>query len=203
MSLVSGSSCLKNQGRLAREQQSVFIRTTFTILHKLFTLCLWFLDHVLSCPKGGLPLLCHNDVRDLTASLLTEVCSQVIVEPELQPVSNPDKFSLATSNIQESACLDIAMNGFWGGQSERCFVDVRVFNPYTASNKCSSLSATDKKFENIKRHAYSQWIRVVEHASFMPLVMSATGGLAHEATMFYKCLTSLYLLSGEIVMPSH
>jgi len=37
----------------------------------------------MSFPKGGLPLLCHNDVRDLTASLLTEVCSQVIVEPEL------------------------------------------------------------------------------------------------------------------------
>ena len=25
-------------------------------------------DHVLSCPKGGLPSLCHNDIRDLTAS---------------------------------------------------------------------------------------------------------------------------------------
>ena len=62
-----------------------------------------------------------------TASLLTEVCSQVIVEPELQPVSNPDEFFLATSNTQEGACLDVAMNSFWGGLSERCFVDVRVF----------------------------------------------------------------------------
>jgi len=121
----------------------------------------------------------------------------------MQPVSNPDEFSLATSNIQESARLDIAMNGFWGGQSERCFVDVRVFNHYAASNKCSSLSATYKKHENIKRHAYSQRIRLVEHASFMPLVMSATGGLAHEATIFYKRLTSLHLISGEKVMPSH
>ena len=49
-------------------------------------------DHVLSCPKGGLPSLRHNDVRNLTASLLTVVCSQVIVEPELQPVSYPDEF---------------------------------------------------------------------------------------------------------------
>jgi len=58
-------------------------------------------DHALSCPKGGLPSLQHNDVRNPTASLLTEVCSQVIVEPELQPVSNPDEFSLATYNTQE------------------------------------------------------------------------------------------------------
>ena len=36
-------------------------------------------EHVLSCPKGGLPSLRHNDIRDLTTSLLTEVCSQVII----------------------------------------------------------------------------------------------------------------------------
>ena len=72
-----------------------------------------------------------------------------------------------------------------------CFVDVRVFNPYAASNKCSSLSATYKKHENIKRRAYGQRIRDVKHASFKPVVMSATGGLAYEATIFYKCLASL------------
>ena len=31
----------------------------------------------------------------------------------------------------------------------------------------------------------------VEHTSFTPVVMSATGGLAHEATFFYKLLASL------------
>ena len=83
-------------------------------------------DHVLSCPKGGLPSLRHNEIRDLTATLLIEVCSQVCTEPELH---NPDEFHLSTSNNQEGARLDIAMNGFWGSRSERCFIDVRVFNP--------------------------------------------------------------------------
>ena len=41
-------------------------------------------EHALSCPKGGLPSIRHNEIRDLTATLLTEVCSQVAVEPELQ-----------------------------------------------------------------------------------------------------------------------
>ena len=77
------------------------------------------MDHVLSCPKGGLPSLHHNEIRDLTARLLTEVCHQVQVEPELQPVSNPDTFSHATANSQEGARLDIVINGFWGGRSER------------------------------------------------------------------------------------
>ena len=78
-------------------------------------------DHVLSCPKGGLPSLRHNEIRDLTATLLTEVCSQVCTEPELQPVHKPDEFHLSTSNTQEGACLDIAMNGFWGSRSERFY----------------------------------------------------------------------------------
>ena len=76
-------------------------------------------------------------------------------------------------------------------------VDVRVFNPYAASNKYSSLSTTYKKHENIKRYADGQRIREIEHASFMPLVMSATGGLAYEATIFYKHLASLLSTKGD------
>ena len=42
-----------------------------------------------------------------------------------------------------------------------------------------------------KKNAYEQRIREVEHASFTPLVLTATGGLANEATIFYKRLASL------------
>jgi len=68
--------------------------------------------HTLSCLKVRLPSLRHIDIRELTASLLPEVCSQVIVEPELQPVSNPDEYS--TLNTQDGAHLDVAMNDFLG-----------------------------------------------------------------------------------------
>ena len=78
-----------------------------------------------------------------------------------------------------------------GGRSERAFVDVRVFNPFAPSNAASSLSACYKKHENSKKRAYGQRILEIEHASFTPVVMSATGGLAHEATCFYKRLASL------------
>ena len=40
------------------------------------------IDHVLSCSKGGFPSICHNELRDLTATLLTEVCNDVCIEPE-------------------------------------------------------------------------------------------------------------------------
>ena len=75
-------------------------------------------EHALSCPKGGLPSIRHNEIRDLTATLLIEVCSQVVTEPELQPVSQ-EEFSLSSANVQDGARLGIAMNGFWGERS--CF----------------------------------------------------------------------------------
>ena len=82
------------------------------------------------------------------------------------------------------------MNGFWGGRSEQCYIDVRVFNPYASFN-VSSLSASYKWHENIKHRAYGQRIRKVEHGSFTPIALSATDGMAQEAIMFYKRLASL------------
>ena len=42
------------------------------------------IDHALSWPKGGLPSIRHNEIRDLTANLLSEVCSDIQIEPNLQ-----------------------------------------------------------------------------------------------------------------------
>ena len=70
------------------------------------------------------------------------------MEPELQVVSDPDS-SLLTANTQEGARLDIAMNGFWGGRTESCFVYVCVFNLYAPSN-VNSISAAYRRHENIK-----------------------------------------------------
>ena len=39
--------------------------------------------------------------------------------------------------------------------------------------------------------AYEQRIRGIERASFIPLVMPATGGMVKEATNFHKRLASL------------
>ena len=67
---------------------------------------------MLSCPKGGFPSIRHNEIRDLTATLLTVVCSSVTIEPDLQALTT-EEFSNRTANISESARLDIAANGFW------------------------------------------------------------------------------------------
>ena len=41
-------------------------------------------EHALSCNRGGFPILRHNELRNITASMLSQVCRNVSVEPHLQ-----------------------------------------------------------------------------------------------------------------------
>ena len=67
--------------------------------------------------------------------------------------------------LGDGARLDVAANGFWGGRHERAFFDIRVFNPLAKSNS-HSISSCYRKHENIKRRAYGQRIREIEHGCF-------------------------------------
>ena len=46
------------------------------------------LSHALNCPKGGYPIIRHNEVRDLFADLMRRIAHDVEVEPHLQPLDN-------------------------------------------------------------------------------------------------------------------
>ena len=87
--------------------------------------------------------------------------------------------------------MDVATDGLGGQRRERAFFDIRVFNPHAPSNRQSLLPATYKKHKQEKKRQYLQRIRDVENSSFSPLVFSSAGGMAREATIFYKCLASL------------
>ena len=63
---------------------------------------LFSVEHVLSCPKGGYPSIRHNEIRDLTASLLSEVCHNVSTEPHLQLMTG-EVMSGLSANIQDGA----------------------------------------------------------------------------------------------------
>ena len=71
-------------------------------------------EHALPCAKGGFPTIRHNEIRNLTATLLTDVCHDVCIEPRLQPTSN-ETLAGSSANRQDGARLDIAASGFWGG----------------------------------------------------------------------------------------
>ena len=64
--------------------------------------------------------------------MLTEVCHNVRVEPELQPLTG-EEMQHKTANLEEGARLDIHVKSFRGSLHESAFFDVRVFNPYAFS----------------------------------------------------------------------
>ena len=70
-------------------------------------------EHALSCSTGGFPSIRHNEVRDITASMLSEVCHGVTREPHLQPLSG-ETMSHRSAITDPGARLDIAVHGFWG-----------------------------------------------------------------------------------------
>ena len=89
--------------------------------------------HTLSCPTGGFPSVWHNEVRDLTASMLKRVAHNVSVKPHLQQVTG-EQFRHRSAIQTDQARLDVAASGIWGGGFERTYIDVRVFNPHALSN---------------------------------------------------------------------
>ena len=90
-------------------------------------------------------------------------------------------------------------DGFWGSRFERAFFNIRVFNPFIPSNQRSSLQACCRNHENVKKRAYDQCIREVEHGTFSPLVVSCTGGMGRVAL---KCDYFFSLQSKLQTLPS-
>ena len=76
-------------------------------------------------------------------------------------------------------------------EKKHCVVVYYVFNPHAPSNRHTQPSSCYRKHERIKKRAYEQRVREIEQATFTPLVLSATGGLANEANIFYKRLASM------------
>ena len=138
------------------------------------------LDHALNCPTGGFP----------TATLMSEVCHDVCVEPPLQP----QHLSYATAIREDSAHLDVKARGFWGLRQQCAFFDARVFNPTAPSCQGLQMAACCRCHEGEKCCAYEQCIQEVEHGS---LVFSTSGGMRRAATVAYKRLATLIAAKRE------
>ena len=90
----------------------------------------------MSSPTRAFSAIWHNEVREViwhNSKLLTEVCSNVEVEPQSERLSG-ELFALITSISGDEGRLDISADGVWRGRFEKAFFDVRVFNPCAKSN---------------------------------------------------------------------
>ena len=101
------------------------------------------IEHALSCHRGGFPSIRHNEIRDITAELLTEVCHGVGTEPSLQPITE-EQLTPRSANREDGARLDIVAESFWGRDRQRAFFDVRVFNPFAPSYRNTTLTQWER-----------------------------------------------------------
>ena len=110
-------------------------------------------------------------MRNVTSSLISEVCKDVQAEPQLQ-LWTGEPFAPSTVTGNEIR-LDVCARGFWQG-SQMAFFDVRVFNPSARRYAKQELSKTYKLNKKEKKRLHNERITQVEHGTFTPLVMSAT-----------------------------
>ena len=100
-------------------------------------------NHAMICHVGGFPSIRHNEIRDITASLLTEVCSNVATEPALQPLSG-ENMTARTANTDDDARVNIWARGFLCKLMK--FFDVSVFylnaSSYPLTQPCIRLQKT-------------------------------------------------------------
>ena len=127
-------------------------------------------DHSMVCKKGGFIIQRHNELRDLEADLLSMVCNDVEIEPQLQDVTGEQLSS--GSNLAREARLDIHARGFWE-QHQSALFDIRVCHPNTESYKQLEPKQIYRLHENEKKRSYSTRALDIEHGSFTPLVFTS------------------------------
>ena len=135
----------------------------------------------------------HNELRDFTASLLTEVCHNVAIEPKLQPLDG-ETLQYRSANTDTEARLDVRARGFWN-QGQDAYFDIRAFNPNAPSYCSQDLHHLYRKHEQKKKREYNGRVLEIENGVFTPLVFSTSGGIGRDSTVFYKSLADS--LSGK------
>ena len=108
-------------------------------------------DHALMCHKGGYTIFRHNALRDLTETLLREVCPNTSTEPALQPLKplSGDFCERLTANWDQEARLDSKASGFWCVGQE-AFFDVQVFHPNIPSYRSKTVKSIYRLHEQGK-----------------------------------------------------
>jgi hypothetical protein len=77
-------------------------------------------DHVLMCKKGGYVYMRHDNIRNLEASLLREVCKDVKIEQTLQLIGSAETLSSDNANKVRA---DVSAVGAWGAlESEQLYL---------------------------------------------------------------------------------
>lgn len=96
------------------------------------------IKHAMGCKKGEVITVRHNDFRDLTENLLTDVCKVVDIKPQHLPVTR-EIFINRAANTSNEARFDIQSRRFWV-RGQQILLDVKVTDPNTNRYLTKALS---------------------------------------------------------------
>ena len=105
----------------------------------------------------------------------------------MQPLHD-EMFQHKSANREDEARLDVRASNFWC-QGQEAFFDVRVFYPI-APSYCHKDLAQLYRLHEMEKEEYSR-VCVVEWGAFTLLVMSSTGGMTRESTIFCKRIADI------------
>ena len=157
------------------------------------------LQHAMNCKKGGFINIRHNNVRDLTSNMLSEVCKDVTSEPLLLPLTGEEFERKSTKTANESR-LDIKARGFWL-KGQNAFFDIRVFDPNALRYFNINLQKSYSRNEMEKKRHYNDRVLEVENGSFTPLVFSIYSGMVRECQTFYHRLAEMIAEKQNAKLP--
>ena len=143
--------------------------------------------HAFNCKRGGFISIRHNDIRDFEATLLNKICTDVEIEPVLQPLTNENLNNGSIESI--NARVDIRSRGFWR-RGQNSYFDVRVTNAEADSQSHQTLENVLKKHEREKKRSYNNRIMNIECGSFTPLIFTVRGSMGPECEIYHKFLAS-------------
>ena len=144
------------------------------------------MEHALSCSYGGFPTIRHNEVRNITAHLMSDVCHNVGIEPTIQPITD-ERLSQHCQHRRWGTCQHQS-TGVLGKWKTACIFWCRVFNPLVHTYRSLPLSTCYRLHEQGKKWAYDVQVKEVEYGCFSPLIFSVSGGMGPIDKVVYKKL---------------
>ena len=139
--------------------------------------------------ERGYTIMRHNSLRGLQAEFMEEVCRDVNIEPELQPLGELNMQLIRGGNKARKGRLDVSGVGVHG--SQRTFLDIRVTHPNCDAYIDKDLNQIYTLHEKEKKREYNVRILEVEKGSFTPMVFLTTGGAGPEANKHHNRIAQL------------
>ena len=110
----------------------------------------------MNCKKDGFTSTRHNDLRDLTANMMSKVCKDTETEPKQTPFSWT-KLQGRMLNISSEVSVDIRARGLWV-QGQQAFFELLVFNSNACHYRNESLQQCHVMNEQEKKRAHNERI---------------------------------------------